>query len=402
VTRITEGLGELGSPGKTLACVLGDIDLLRALGLAGIPCVVVAKPGAPTRHSRFAHRVLDWSDAWDQPEELLNTLLRFAAEQSEPPVLFYEEDRELLLVSRYRDRLAESFRFVVPEATLVEDLVDKARFQILADRLDLPVPRARRLEPGAESIPADLSLRYPLIVKPLTRRTDRWEPIAQSAKALQVDTPAALGQLWPRLADAGMVVLAQELVPGAESRIESYHVYVDQQGHVVGEFTGQKIRTHPQTYGHSTALVITDSADVAAVGRDLVERLGLRGVAKFDFKRGPDGRLYLLEVNARFTLWNHPGAVAGVNLPALVYRDLVGLPRSAARRARPGVRWCKIWGDAVAARAAGVPMSRWLPWALGCEAKRAFALDDPMPLVYGGLWRLAHRRPRAPVKSPAG
>ena len=56
------------------------------------------------------------------------------------------------------------------------------------------------------------------------------------------------------------------------------------------------------------------------LGRTLVQRLGLRGVAKFDFKRAADGRLFLLEVNPRFNLWHHPGALAGVNLPALVFR----------------------------------------------------------------------------------
>ena len=44
--------------------------------------------------------------------------------------------------------------------------------------------------------------------------------------------------------------------------------------------------------------------------------LGLRGVAKLDFKRTAAGELVLLEVNPRFNLWHLPGAVAGVNLPA--------------------------------------------------------------------------------------
>ena len=39
---------------RPLACVMGDMDLLRPLGLARIPCVVVARPGAAPRFSRFA------------------------------------------------------------------------------------------------------------------------------------------------------------------------------------------------------------------------------------------------------------------------------------------------------------------------------------------------------------
>ena len=59
----------------------------------------------------------------------------------------------------------------------------------------------------------------------------------------------------------------------------------------------------------------------------IVERLALTGVAKLDFKRDPQGNLRLLEINPRFNLWHHAGAIAGVNIPALVYADLAGLPR---------------------------------------------------------------------------
>ena len=58
-----------------------------------------------------------------------------------------------------------------------------------------------------------------------------------------------MSELWPRLVASGTELLAQELIPGPESRIESYHVYVDEQGAIVGEFTGQKIRTKPSAFG---------------------------------------------------------------------------------------------------------------------------------------------------------
>jgi D-aspartate ligase len=384
---------------------MGDIDLVRPLGLARIPCAVVARPGSPQRFSRSTRAVIDWIDPWRQAEELIEELVRFGSDQTEPPVLFYQEDQDVLLVSRYRERLKQAFRFVVADPTLVEDLVDKARFQALAERLALPVPATRRLQPFRDSSPADLDLRFPLVIKPLMRRAEHWAPIAgqhkalqvatpamlrelwpRLAKALQVATPAMLRELWPRLATAGIDMLAQEFIPGPETCIESYHVYVDLQGSIVGEFTGQKVRTYPVECGHSTAVVITASADVQALGRDLVRRLNLQGVAKLDFKRGPDGQLYLLEINPRFNLWHHPGAIAGVNLPALVYIDLVGLARPAVGPACPGVRWCALWWDWVAAGAWGVPFVKWLPWALSCEAKSGLAWDDPMPFLRSKLW----------------
>lgn len=375
----------------TLACVLGDMDLVRPLGLAGVRCAVVGAPGGATAHSRFTERTIPWEGGCD--DALVDRLLRFGAAQPDKPVLYMEEDAQLLMVSRHRDRLAAVFRFAIADGDLVETLVDKGRFQALAERLDLPVPRTRRLRPLPGSEAPDLDLRYPVIVKPLTRRPP-WDEIEGLGKAIRLEGPEELRALWPRLIPVGIDLLAQELIPGPETRIESHHVYIDAGGNVAGEFTGRKIRTYPVDYGHSTALTITDidgeGADVAALGRGIAARIGLTGVAKFDFKRDPDGRLHLLEINPRFNLWHHLGAVAGVNLPALVHADLTGRPRPAPAKARPGACWCHISKDRLAARDSGLSTARWLAWVARCEAK-AITPDDPMPFLRPKLDRLLAR-----------
>ena len=48
-----------------------------------------------------------------------------------------------------------------------------------------------------------------------------------------------------------------------------------------------------------------------------------------------------------------------------------------------------MWADVVAARACGVPLAKWLPWAFGCEAKAHVAWDDPLPFLGAAAWRLA-------------
>ena len=370
-----------------VACVMGDMDLLRPLVLAGIPCAVVARTGVPSLYSRYAQSHLVWDDCSNNSEVLVDALVTLGKAQPERPVLFYEEDAQVLLVSRHRERLGQALRFVVADARLVEDLLDKGRFQLLAERHDFPVPAGRRFDPTTLE-PTDLDLVFPLIVKPLTR-LEPWNKAFGLRKAIYVENAEALRNLWPQLRTIGIELLAQEFVPGPEDRIESYHCYVDQRGEIAGEFTGRKIRTYPLRYGHTTALEITDADDVRRSGCAIVERLALRGVAKLDFKRDPGGELRLLEINPRFNLWHHAGAVAGVNIPALVYADLTGRPRPPVTRATVGVRWCRMWKDLPAARASGMPLTTWLPWALGCEAKSTLSWDDPMPLLRSTFRRVA-------------
>jgi predicted ATP-grasp superfamily ATP-dependent carboligase len=380
--------------GGPLAYVLGGATLVRPLSRSGVRCVVVSSPGEPAWRPRFAVAAVQWGRSSDEPEQLVEQLVEFGRRQSEPPVLFYEADFELLVVSRFREQLAQAFRFAIADEALVEDLIDKARFWELAERKGLPVPLTWRLSRGWGAGTPDANVAFPLIVKPLTRSAASWGPIAGTHKALEVGTLDELRALSERLAAAGVDAVAQELIPGPEERIESYHVYVDGQGQIAGEFTGQKIRTYPLAYGHSSAVVITDRPDVAALGRELTRKLGLRGVAKFDFKRAPDGRLYLLEVNPRFSLWHYPGAVAGVNLPALVYADVAGVPRPRISPVRAGVTWCNLADDLRAARAAGIPLLAWLRWARSCEARGSFL----------GLWRhlLLERGQTAHTNTDAG
>jgi D-aspartate ligase len=207
-----------------------------------------------------------------------------------------------------------------------------------------------------------------------------------------VRRPADWPAVWTRLVGVRSELLVQQLVPGPESAIESYHAYIAASGAIAGEFTGRKIRTYPVDYGLSSAVEITELPDVADLGRDVLRRLGLRGVAKVDFKRDSRRRLHLLEVNPRFNLWHHPAAVAGVNLPALVHADLTGSRRPPGRRATRHVIWCAPLLDVRAAYATGTPPLAWLRWARRCRAVSGLAWDDPLPFLRGTLWGAVRRR----------
>ncbi len=133
---------------------------------------------------------------------------------------------------------------------------------------------------------------------------------------------------------------------------------------------------------------------MASLGREVVERLELIGVAKADFKRAPDGSLRLLEVNPRFTLWHNPAAVAGVNIPALVYADVTGRPRPLLREPAPGVTWCLPLSDFRAALEQGVRSGAWLRFAASCDAVSGWSRQDPLPFFPGAFWRAGARRIR--------
>ena len=337
------------------------------------------------------------TSSWvDEPERAVAEVVSWASQQPQPPVAFYQGDHDLLALSRQRASLAPHLRCVLPPAALVENLVDKLRFAALAARLLLPAPHTvtlERSEPGAEAKAAGWK-HFPCVLKPAVRT--RWfgSPLLGergNQKALLIRDRAELERALPLLAAHETDFILQAAISGSEDRILSYHAYVRPGGEVVAEFTGRKVRTAPRTHGLSTYVEITDDPEVKRVGRSVLARIDFAGVVKIDFKRSVDDeRLYLLEINPRFNLWHHPGTVAGVCLPELVYQDC--LEPGSARAPGPvrsGVRWIAPREDLRALdehRAAG-ELSRigWLRQVLAADINEDLSLRDPLP----GLFELA-------------
>jgi predicted ATP-grasp superfamily ATP-dependent carboligase len=364
---------------KPLACVVGDLSMVRALGRSGIPvALAAADPGSRARLSRYCAAALRTPSWVDDPNGALDTLIAWGREQRAAPVVFYQGDHDLLAVSRGRGRIAPHLRCVLPPAELVEDSVDKMRFAALAEREALPVPPTLAL-PRETILGVELARwsRFPCVLKPSTR-SRRFAELACWQKAMRVESRSELDRLLPLIEDQQTDFVVQPAIEGGEERMASYHAYIRPGGEVMGEFTGRKLRTAPRLYGFSTYVEITDDPEVRRLGRSVLERIGFSGVVKIDFKRDArDERLYLLEINPRFNLWHHPGAAAGVSIPALVYRDCVE-PGSArpAGPARAGVRWANAHDDW---RAFEGSAARWIAEMATVEVNESFLLRDPLP-----------------------
>src|SRR3954469_4035106 len=200
-----------------LAYVRGDMNLIMPFGRAGIPCVAVCRRDEPPAFSRFVCGRVERTDAWTEQEAQVEALIAHARRRSDRPILYYGGDPELQIVSRYRDLLSSRFRFVVARREFVEQCLAKLRFSELASAAGLSVPRTAEVDPGGGRMP---DMRWPVIVKPLTREEPVWAPFGASSKAVEVGTPTAFIALCERLAKAGVEVIAQESIPGPESRVE--------------------------------------------------------------------------------------------------------------------------------------------------------------------------------------
>ena len=177
----------------------------------------------------------------------------------------------------------------------------------------------------------------------------------------------------------------QEYVPGDDRSLWSFHGFADEKAELFASFIGRKIRTYPALTGDSSYLELAHDDELAALGREIVAKLRLKGPFKLDFKRhATNGRFYLLEINARYNLWHYLGAKNGVNLAAVAYDYLTQGERPAPMAARTTYRWLALDLDYRAFRESALGL---LPW-LGSLVARPkvydlFAWSDPMPFIVG-------------------
>jgi predicted ATP-grasp superfamily ATP-dependent carboligase len=391
--------------------LLGGTNLVRALGLARIPVIVaVCDPDEPALASRYCSGrcVLP---PLSRPEAVIDALLDlsqrlFAALGRRVP-LMYGNDDYLNLVYAHRDRLQGHFLLLLNDAPVAQSLIEKARFAELAHERGLPVPMTLRWEATA-GVDSLKHWSRQVAVKPRNKIEWHDSPLHE---LLFTDDGKALIFQNGRAAMAHPVVeryrnqlVFQEFIPGGDEHLWSFHGYSDENGEAMASFVGRKIRTYPPTTGESAYLELIQDPGLQTFGRIMAGRVPLRGPFKIDFKQDPrDGRLLILEINARWTLWQYLGAANGVNLMEAAYAYLVDQRRPGSCAYSTRRRWLYLRYDFLAFRALAkrghIGVFSWLrSLAAAPKVYNVFAWTDPGPLAALWVGRLTRRSRRAAEK----
>src|SRR5260221_7828365 len=229
------------------AVLLGGTNLVRALGLAGIPAIVAAcDPDEPALASRYCAlpRVLP---PLAHPDAVVDALLELSAQlfrtYGRNVPLFYGNDDWLELVHAHRDRLQGHFLMILNDSAVAHSLIEKSRFAALAADRGLPVPLALRWEDGGRESLKDF--RGPVVAKPRLKIDWHDSPLhdllfTDDGKALVFESGAA-ALAHPLVARYRNQLLFQEFIPGDDRHLWSYHGFGDENGRVIQSFVGRKV-----------------------------------------------------------------------------------------------------------------------------------------------------------------
>jgi D-aspartate ligase len=322
------------TPVVVVGGVLTALGVVRSLASAGIPVYLASDtrfcPAGLSRQCTLL-RVPDL-----EAQGLVDGLLSIAGRIGEKAVLILSSDLQVVAVSGARAALEAHYFLALPTETMVDVLMDKAKFQAYAEEIGLPVPRAVVLDEGADEQALDV-LSMPVVVKPADHG------LAPAERTTRADTLAEARAVARRMRCAASSVVVQEWIDGDDDDIYFTLFVCDGQARIVALFTGRKMICEPPLVG-STALCVAATEGhqaLAAQTQALVTHSHYHGIGGLEFKRDRrTGQFVVVEPTVGRADWQEEIAtLCGVNIPAIAYRTALGEPVEPVAAIDAAVAW---------------------------------------------------------------
>ena len=319
------------------AVVLGlsptGLYAIRELGRAGLPVIGFSREPGPAQSSKYlraAHVVADQS--------ALDRLLSIAPPGGPKPVLIPTSDQDVELVQAHADKLAESFLFQGAYADgVAERLMTKNQLYALCREIGIEVPKSWDVERDDVAHLA-VEMRFPCLIKP--GRIDAVKQAMAGRKLWTCRDREEYNAAALALPEGDTRWVIQEIIPGPESEITLWTGYRDGNGGLHQETTARKLRQFPPGFGSASLVRTQPESDTATASRKLLEAAGYSGIAATEFKRDPrDGRLKIIEMNPRPSLWFGITSAAGKSITLAAYCDLTGRAMPTDRPQDDDVQW---------------------------------------------------------------
>jgi predicted ATP-grasp superfamily ATP-dependent carboligase len=219
--------------------------------------------------------------------------------------------------------------------------VSKARTLALAEALGIAVPRSVPVSDIGDVPAAMEEVGVPAVVKPDQSWTER-AGMGTRLSSEAVTTVDRAKQALEGVFAAGGRALIQQWLPGSREAVSLFYAH----GRIWARMAQVSHREWPVLGGVS---VLCESIpplwDITDASERLVQAMDLEGCSMVEFRRDPDGRPVLMEVNPRMGGSVALAISAGVNFPKLLHAWALDEPLAEITSYRIGQRLRWLAGD---------------------------------------------------------
>jgi len=358
------------------------LGVVRSLARNGIKVVVIDTEPCISRFSRYVYKFLRCPNVQDESaflEFLHDIAHRY---QLENWIIFPTDDETVFFLSQHHTELSKMFMLTTPHWDIVKFAYNKTYSYQLAEKIGIPIPKTFYPEKLEDLF--DLDISFPAIIKPsvmrrffsitgkkVFRAKNRDELISNYQKASSIIPPNE--------------ILIQDEIPEVAKHLYSFcPLFKDKK--VLAKIVAKRTRQHPMDFGQASTFAETiHLPELETLGISILSAMNYYGICEVEFIQDPRDHIYkFLEVNPRVWGWHTLAIRAGVNLPYLLYLDMIN-KQVANGCYKKGVKWVRLTTDlpTVASEICKGRMGvrDYLHSMKGEKEFAVLSLDDPLPFI---------------------
>jgi D-aspartate ligase len=373
-------MGDIG------AVVIGGhfqgLGVVRALARYGVRVAVIDSEPCLSRFSRYVSTYVRSPNVRNQ-QTFLHFLKRLALHQHLDGWVVYPTDDETVhFLSRHRDALKDFYRIPTPSWDVIKFVYDKKQSYRLAEKIGIPIPRT--YYPKNLDDVKRMDAPFPMIIKPAVMRNFFRITGKKVFRARNRQELEAMYVQASTIIDPGEILI-QEEIPDV-----SHHLYsfcpLFKEKKVLAKIIAKRPRQHPMDFGQASTFAETVDIPVLEIlGSRFLSAIDYYGLCEVEFIQDPRDRQFkFLEVNPRIWGWHTIAVRAGVNLPYLLYSDMV------ERHVKngyfeEGIKWMRLTTDiptVVSEVLKGrMKLKDYVRSWKGEKEFAVFSLNDPLPFI---------------------
>jgi predicted ATP-grasp superfamily ATP-dependent carboligase len=359
------------------------LGVIRSLARQNIPVFLLDKGFCISRFSRYVWKFGKCPDARDEIQ-LFRFLVDLARkEHLEGWLLLPNDDDTVRFLAKNKEHLEEYYKVTTPPWETVRFACQKKLTYELAEKCGIAVPRT--FYPKNLTELEQLDIEFPVIIKPSVK-----EPFYSRTKkkAIRTDSRKELIDEFTRVRDiAGdSEIMVQEFIAGGGENLFSVGS-LSKNGEILARVVARRLRQHPMDFGHATTYAETvDIPELIEIAERILGAMNYYGLSEVEFMRDPkDGKYKLIEINPRPWGWHTLAIAAGVDLPYLLYRDMLGEEITRNGTTPKQAKWIRLVTDiptvvpALIKRQLG--FRDYIGSLKGKKQYAVFSVKDPLPFI---------------------
>jgi D-aspartate ligase len=382
-----DGYNFLKNIEKPLAIIFGNdsvsiLGLIRNFQKGNIPTIVLT---SKTKKQIFSFSKYCISITCPDPiineKEFIDFLLNIGKEIKLKGVLFPTNDNDLYLLLKHRALLEEYFIFPIADLNIVDKLLNKHKFYMTLEELDIPHPKTYFPNTVDELSKISEEISFPCIIKPAYSGYFRYD---FQKKFFIVRNKEELKQYFTIGINRNHKLIIQEIILGNTNNQYGLNAFYDKNHNSHGIFMYNKIREWPDFGGVGCYLESVEIPELEKITTSLIKNINYYGIVDVEFKKDPKDNTYkLIEINPRVWLENSLPTRYGLNIPYLAYIQTIGKNEEKCIFSKNSVKWFNLYEDVPAVlyniKKGTLNFNEWIKSYKGKKEYAIFTGDDPLP-----------------------